>query len=380
MATRSHLAQGGEERCLQSRHSSTSRCLEELRSCDRNALAFAAFEKREKSFGEVIDINRFSTYEKLIKSTAYVLLFLGNLKRRVVEHCAGTGRRDSEQSPVVTEELRSRADLLWIKETQHGRIKKEWKLQFRLFLDDLGLWRCKGRLENAELSYSSCYPIVLPKDHYFSLLIVQRAHHRVSHSGVKDTLTELRSRFWIPQGRSFVRQFISRCVVCRRYASSCYKAPPPPPLPDYRVRESNPFTAIGVDYAGPLVIKHHAHTPYHITHTQNQRVQNAHTTHSGKAWVCLFTCCTSRAVHSELVTDLSPLSFIRCFKRFISRQGIPSHIISDNGSTFKAAAKELKKILDHPQVKHFMSDVHVKRSFNVERAPWWGGSLSEWCS
>ena len=348
-------------------------CLEELRSCDRNALAFAAFEKREKSFGEVIDINRFSTYEKLIKSTAYVLLFLGNLKRRVVEHCAGTGRRDSEQSPVVTEELRSRADLLWIKETQHGRIKKEWKLQFRLFLDDLGLWRCKGRLENAELSYSSCYPIVLPKDHYFSLLIVQRAHHRVSHSGVKDTLTELRSRFWIPQGRSFVRQFISRCVVCRRYASSCYKAPPPPPLPDYRVRESSPFTAIGVDYAGPLVIKHHAHTPYHITHTQNQRVQNAHTTHSGKAWVCLFTCCTSRAVHSELVTDLSPLSFIRCFKRFISRRGIPSHIISDNGSTFKAAAKELKKILDHPQVKHFMSDVHVKWSFNVERAPWWGG-------
>lgn len=93
MATRSHLAQGGEERCLQSRHSSTSRCLEELRSCDRNALAFAAFEKREKSFGEVIDINCFSTYEKLIKSTAYVLLFLGNLKRRVVEHCAGTGRR-----------------------------------------------------------------------------------------------------------------------------------------------------------------------------------------------------------------------------------------------------------------------------------------------
>ena len=255
-------------------------CLEELRSCDRNALAFAAFEKGKKSFGEVLDIN---SYEKLIKSTAYVLLFLGNLKRRVVEHCAGTGRRDSEQSPVVTEELRSRAELLWIRETQHGKIRKEWKLQFRLFLDDLGVWRCKGRLENAELFYSSCYPIVLPKELYFSLLIVQRAHHRVSHAGVKDTLTELKSRFWISQGRSLVRQFISRCVVCRKYASSCYKTPPPPPLPDYRVRESNPFTAIGVDYAGPLVIKRHAHTPYHITHTQNQGVQNAHSTHSGKA-------------------------------------------------------------------------------------------------
>ena len=136
-----------------------------------------------------------------------------------------------------------------------------------------------------------------------------------SHHGVKDTLTELRSRFWIPQGRSLVRQFISRCLVCRRYASSCNKAPPPPPLPDYRVRESNPFTAIGVDYicwsfgnqtSCTHPIPHHTYT--------NQGVQNTHTTHSGKAWVYLFTCCTSHAVHFELVTDLSPLSFIRCLR------------------------------------------------------------------
>ena len=145
-----------------------------------------------------------------------------------------------------------------------------------------------------------------------------------------------------------MRQFIHRCVICRRYAASSYRAPPPPPLPDYRVKECTPFTSIGVDYAGPLVIRHHAHSLYHITHTLSQGKQNTHTTYSGKAWVCLFTCCTSRAVHFELVTDLSPLSFIRCFKRYISRRGVPSCIVSDNRSTFKAAAKELKKILDHP--------------------------------
>ena len=103
----------------------------------------------------------------------------------------------------------------FVNKTQLGRIKGEWKSQFGLFLDDLGVWRCKERLENAELSYSTCYPIVLPNDHPFSLLIVQKAHHRVCHSGTKDTLTELRSRFWIPQGRALVRQFIHRCVTCR---------------------------------------------------------------------------------------------------------------------------------------------------------------------
>ena len=172
-------------------------------------------------------------------------------------------------------------------------------MQFGLFLDDLGVWRCKGRLKNAELSYSTCYPIVLPNDHPFSLLIVQKVHHRVCHSGTKDTLTELGSCFWIPQGRALVRQFIHRCVICRRYAASSYRAPPLPPLPDYRVKECTPFTSIGVDYAGPLVLRHHAHSPYHITHTLSQGKQNTHTTYSGKAWVCLFTCCTSLAVHFE---------------------------------------------------------------------------------
>ena len=185
-----------------------------LRSCDRNTLTFTLFERREGNIGTVIDINRFTTYERLIKSTAYVLLFLDILKKGVAEYCTGPAGRDCKKSPVVTEELRSRAELLWIQETQHGKIK-EWMSQFRLFLDDQGVWRCEGRLENAELSYSTRYPIVLPKDHHFSLLIVQRAHYRVSHSGLKDTLTELRSCFWIPQGRSLVRQIINRCFLSR---------------------------------------------------------------------------------------------------------------------------------------------------------------------
>ena len=167
-----------------------------------------------------------------------------------------------------------------------------------------------------------------------------------------------------------MRQFIHRCVICRRYAASSYRASPPPPLPDYRVKECTPFTSIGVDYAGPLVLRHHAHSPYHITHTlsQGNRIHTLLTV--GRHGYTCCTCCSSRAVHFELVTDLSPLSFIRCFKRYISRRGVPSRVVSDNGSTFKAAAKELKKILDHPRVKQFMSNVNVKWIFNVEHAPW----------
>ena len=193
------------------------------------------------------------------------------------------------------------------------------------------------------------------------------------HSGIKDTLTEIHSKYWIPQGRAFIQQFIGRCVLCRRYFASSYRVPPPPPLPEFRVRECSPFTTVGVDYAGPLVIKHY-------TYTSSKGTQNAFTSCSGKALVCLYTCTVSRAVHFEIVIDLTPSSFLRCFKIFISRRGLPSRIISDNGLTFKSASRKLQRIVNHPRVKQFLSEISVQWIINVECDPWWGDSLSTWCN
>ena len=147
------------------------------------------------------------------------------------------------------------------------------------------------------------------------------------HSGIKDTLTELRSRFWIPQGRALVWSFIHQCVICRRYAAANYKSPPAP-LPDFRVQQSYPFASVGVDYAGPLMIRHHAVcTQTSLAHTSHGK-QNTFTLCNGKAWVCLFTCCVTRAVHLDVITDLSSQSFLRCLKRFVARRGLPSRIVS----------------------------------------------------
>ena len=63
--------------------------------------------------------------------------------------------------------------------------------QFNLFLVDEGIWRCGGRLSNADVPYNVKHPILLLRDHHFTLLIVRRAHERVLHNGVKDTLNEV---------------------------------------------------------------------------------------------------------------------------------------------------------------------------------------------
>ena len=74
------------------------------------------------------------------------------------------------------------------------------------FSDGDKMWRCKGRLGNANLPYYTKYPALLPKHHHLTALIIRDAHVRVMHNGVKETLTQVRSKYWVIQGRQIVRQ------------------------------------------------------------------------------------------------------------------------------------------------------------------------------
>ena len=92
-----------------------------------------------------------------------------------------------------------------------------------------------------------------------------------------------------------------------------------------------------------------------------------------KVYIALFTCGVSRALYLDLVPDLTGDAFLRCFKRFTAHHGIPKEMKSDNEKTFKAAAKSLTTLFDIPHVSSFLASRKVKWSFNLEKAPWWGG-------
>ena len=209
------------------------------------------------------------------------------------------------------------AEVLWIKCAQlsltHSSEFSSLHKKLNLFEDEAGLWRCGGRLSNANILYDAKHPILLPRDHHFTLLIVRRAHQRVLHNGVKDTLNEVRSKFWIVKGQSFVRSVIHRCVICRRFEGRPCLGPAPPLLPKFRVAEEPPFTFTGVDFAGPLFVK------------TGKALSN------NKVWICLYTCCVVRAIHLDVVPDLSTPAFVRSLKRFSARHGFPKRFVSDNG-------------------------------------------------
>ena len=204
--------------------------------------------------------------------------------------------------------------------------------QLRLFLDDDDVMKCRGRLENANVTRDTVYPILLPKKSVYTKLIIIAAHRRIMHGKTRATLACVREKFWIPNGRQVVKSIIRNCVTCLKAEGPCYKVPDPAPLPKSRVVEGLPFQTTGVDNFGPLFIR---------------KVKKAEL--SEKIYVCLFTCAVTRAVHLELVEDLSADAFLKAFRRFVSRRDVPKLIISDNAKNFKSAAAKFKGITNSIQ-------------------------------
>ena len=129
--------------------------------------------------------------------------------------------------------------------------------------------------------------------------------------------------------------------------------PESPPLPQARIRDGRPFKVIGVDFTGALYVKNHGI--------------------ESKVYICLFTCGLSRAVHLEVVTDLSAEIFLQAFHRFTSRRSLPCLMLFDNASTYISAAKESEQLFKSHKLEEALSVKGVKWRFIPKRAPWYGG-------
>ena len=304
----------------------------------------------------VVTITRYSTINKLMAVTAYVLRFIHNLSK---QHSRLTG-------PLSVSELQS-AKKLWISSSQRSCFKDEFLYlskkhqhhcptlvkQLRLFLDKGNLIRCGGRIHNAPVTEMAKFPYLLPPRHTLTDMIIQQTHKKLHHAGVSATVTALRQVFWIPTIRQRVKTRLRQCVICNRLMGKPYQAPDPPPLPKMRVQASQPFSTTGVDFTGALYVRD----------SIGER----------KVYICLFTCACTRAVHLELVCDLSVDSFLLAFCRFVSRKSLPTLMVSDNASTYLAAAEEIKELFESVDLREALGRQHVTWSFIPKRAPWYGG-------
>jgi len=185
--------------------------------------------------------NRCNSYTKLIRVTAYILRFIDNLKAKINHTNLSTG--------VISINEFCNAEKIWFNYVQHdvknNSAYKQLSKDLQFFQQD-GIIRCKGRLKNTPLNYDTKFPIFIPRTCNLALIIIRHYHSLVLHSGVKDTINSVRSRFWIPKVRNFIRRFIKSCNVCIKVDRPTMTYPNSPPLPSSRLTDSRPFDFTGV--------------------------------------------------------------------------------------------------------------------------------------
>ncbi|KRY58771.1 hypothetical protein T03_7489 [Trichinella britovi] len=306
---------------------------------------------------KIIDPTRYSSYAKLLRVTAFCLRFVNHAR-------VPAGLRRTTRAPTAAEI--EEAEAVWIRQiqvdaygqTDLGNARMKELKEFCPYVDEKGVLRVGGRLRRANLPAETKHPMLLPHGDDVVKMIIRHVHHRQLHAGVNQTLAASRQRYWITRGRSAVKNVINQCATCRRSVGQPF-GQKMSELPAERVTPTGPFRYVGVDFAGPILAR--------SRETRHEFV---------KTYVCVFTCMVVRAIHLELVTDMSTNSFLRALRRFISRRGRPKLIQSDNFRTFQQAGSFLKPLFRNHNwevVQRTLADEHIEWRFITERAPWCGG-------
>ena len=240
-------------------------------------------------------------------------------------------------------------------------LKKSSLYRLDPFMDSQGVLRVGGRLRRAHLSFPEKHPVLLPKGHHLSHLIVRHQHGKVHHQGRQITHGAVRAAgFWIVGRHGVVSKVISSCVTCKKLRGASLTQHMAD-LPSDRTETPPPFTNVGCDVFGPWNI-------------QTRRLRGGAI--NSKRWGLVFTCLNSRAIHIEVLESMDASAFICALRRFLSVRGPTARIRCDRGSNFVGAKTELEQALqemDEGALKTYLADQGCEWSFNPPHASHFGG-------
>ncbi|XP_031346826.1 uncharacterized protein LOC116173472 [Photinus pyralis] len=305
---------------------------------------------------------RFSSLTKLIRVTAYCNRFISYCRKnqKSTEHLTV----EELKKGLIQQIRRSQQEthLIEIQALTKGKkIPTGSKItSLNPFIDQDGVLRVGGRLSNSLLTYSEKHPCIIgAKSHLAHLLIID-AHQKTLHGGLQITLAYLRRRYWIINGRRTAQGTIRKCARCIRYKKQT-ATQLMGDLPAARVTPSAPFQHCGIDYAGPIQVrawKGRGHKSY-------------------KGYIAVFVCLATRAIHLEVVSDMTTESFLAALKRFQARRGRCQHIYSDNGTNFVGASKmieqDVHKILQSKEIQDASTTAGTQWHFIPPASPHMGG-------
>jgi hypothetical protein len=303
--------------------------------------------------------SRFSSYSHMIRVVAYVYRFIKICKRRQTYVTPFLTRAELDHAAVAIAKCSQHITFgkLLYELSQNRPITAGPIARLRPFIDSRGLICVGGRLSNADVPETQKHPILLGKSSHLSILVIRHWHEITGHGGPRIVTSLINQSFWILSLNSLIRSVLCKCVTCVRLAA-VNPQPIMSDLPTSRVSECHPFSCVGIDFAGPIVMTEH-------------RLRKAR---QFKVYIAVFVCFAVKAVHLEYVSDLSTDAFLASLQRFVARRGLPKDIYTDCGTNFIGASNQLRELVNVSGCKdHLISRFQCTWHFNPPGAPHFGG-------
>lgn len=297
-------------------------------------------------------ITKFSSLPKIQRILAYVLRFCFNT-RNSSSPCQGklTFPELTQALLFLVKQVQADIFAVEIDQLRKGKLLSKPLRKLNPFLDSDDVLRVGGRISLSGLSFESKHPALLPCQHPLTDLIIRHFHLKHLHPGHQALQYLICQQFWILSSRRAIHRVLSKC-------NTCFRSNPKPVqpfmgnLPSSRLHQVKPFQCVGVDFGGPFL----------ITMTRSRGTKYT------KAYVCLFICFAVKAIHLELVSDLSSEAFLAALRRFIARRGRCNRIFSDGGTNFRGAYTLLRTLF-----RNATEAENIDWSFNPPSAPHFGG-------
>lgn len=297
-------------------------------------------------------LNKFSSLAKIERIICYCLRFLRN-SRQGFNKSVGQFTADDLHAAllVLVKHVQYVCFSDIIEKVQVGQqIPKSFR-KLGPFIGEDGVLRVGGRLTHSSLLYDQRHPALLPRHHRLTVLIIEEVHRKNCHPGLQTLQFLIQQNFWILSPRRAINHVLSKCLRCFRVNPKSFQ-PPMGNLPASRVNQVKPFQYVGVDFGGP----------FHITLSKSRGIKTQ------KAYLCLFVCFATKALHLELASDLTSECFLAALRRFIARRGRCTNLFSDRGTNFVGAKRELELL-----IKQASESENICWSFNPPSAPHFGG-------
>ena len=293
-------------------------------------------------------LQRYSSWSHLLRVMSWVLRFVKRLRNERLEYFTSRTlalaelHRASKEIVRLVQYQHFHEEYLALKQGRQVNGHSKLANLSPMLVDDI--IRVGGRVHRAPIAFEAAHPMVLPKAHPVSVLIVRYYHHVLGHAGREHVLSVIRQIYWILRARSLVRQILSKCVNCRKRNASTMQQVMADLPKERLVPYLPPFTYTGVDFFGPFYVKRGRSCV--------------------KVYGCIFTCFNSRAIHIEDVSSLETDTFIQAMRRFISVRGCPKQIWSDNGTNFTGAERELRRSVQD------LNEELIKRELHLHETEW----------